>query len=310
MKYFVTSDIHGFFDEFLDALKQAGFDETNEEHCLILCGDAFDRGSQPLEIYNYLKVLPRKILVRGNHEILLKDLYERKQALYHDYSNGTVDTIAAFAGLPSQEDFKADLFKTLYTNSETEFNYAKVSRLEKKRKQRLFHNAKTREVLRWIASDDWVNYYEMDDFIFVHSFIPTIIKEEASYKYDVPIDMQEYDSNWRDADQERWNEAMWGCPWKKAKAGLNQTGKTIVCGHWHTSDFYNHLNYEKEPDKWLNYETNNPIYLSSTIIGLDACTAATRGVNVLVIDGNKLELHSHNEGQFASVPISDLTLKK
>ena len=43
-KFFVVSDIHGFYDIFIDALDKAGFDKNNEEHYLICCGDYFDRG--------------------------------------------------------------------------------------------------------------------------------------------------------------------------------------------------------------------------------------------------------------------------
>ena len=32
MKYFVSSDIHGFFDEWQSALNEKGFDLNNPEH--------------------------------------------------------------------------------------------------------------------------------------------------------------------------------------------------------------------------------------------------------------------------------------
>ena len=34
-KLFVVSDIHGFYDEMMNALDEAGFDPSNEEHWLI-----------------------------------------------------------------------------------------------------------------------------------------------------------------------------------------------------------------------------------------------------------------------------------
>ena len=36
-KYYVASDIHGFFSEWMMALKDNGFDENNQEHIIILC---------------------------------------------------------------------------------------------------------------------------------------------------------------------------------------------------------------------------------------------------------------------------------
>lgn len=37
--YFVTSDIHGFYNELQTALNGAGFDPNNENHIFISCGD-------------------------------------------------------------------------------------------------------------------------------------------------------------------------------------------------------------------------------------------------------------------------------
>ena len=35
MKYFVCSDIHGFYTEWMTALKNSGFDKDNPEHKII-----------------------------------------------------------------------------------------------------------------------------------------------------------------------------------------------------------------------------------------------------------------------------------
>jgi len=49
----------------------------------------------------------------------------------------------------------------------------------------------------------------------------------------------------------------------KAKSGWNKTGKTIICGHWHSSDFYKHL-------KNIEFEVGTaPIYYSKDLIGID-----------------------------------------
>ena len=34
-KFFVFSDVHGFYDEFVKALDEAGYDKNNPEHWLI-----------------------------------------------------------------------------------------------------------------------------------------------------------------------------------------------------------------------------------------------------------------------------------
>lgn len=101
MKYFVTSDIHSFFDEFKSAIDVAGFKPRNKDHTLIVCGDIFDRGQKTVEVFNYLKKIPRKrrILVRGNHEDLFEELLEKSFPDKHDFSNGTVRTFCAIANV-------------------------------------------------------------------------------------------------------------------------------------------------------------------------------------------------------------------
>lgn len=94
MKYFVSSDIHGFFDEWQNALKEKGLDFNNPEHKIILCDDLFDRGSQIKEIIDFvLKYKVKVILIRGNHEDLMKQMIERKSSDYGDLCNSTAQTI-------------------------------------------------------------------------------------------------------------------------------------------------------------------------------------------------------------------------
>ena len=76
MKYFVVSDVHDHYDLLKEALERNGFDEDNNGHRLIICGDAFYSGPQPGELFVYLKGLYEKgrlIFVRGNHDVELLD---------------------------------------------------------------------------------------------------------------------------------------------------------------------------------------------------------------------------------------------
>ncbi len=97
-KYFVFSDVHGCYDVLMNSLFEAGFDYDNEEHCIISLGDNFDRGKQNFKVFNFLYNFPvnRKILIRGNHELLLELMVDRYDALYHDIVNGTKDTYVEF----------------------------------------------------------------------------------------------------------------------------------------------------------------------------------------------------------------------
>ena len=142
MKYFVSGDIHGFFDEWQKALKEKEFDLNNPNHKIIICGDLFDRGRQPKKIIDYILAHEDKIiLVRGNHEDLLEDMIRRNYSNYADEKNGTRQTID-------------DLRRIINLND-------KYSMLEVSQKSNLQY-----------VIDKCVNYYETEHYIFVHAFIP------------------------------------------------------------------------------------------------------------------------------------------
>lgn len=79
MKYFCVSDIHSFYTPLKKALKQAGFRKSNKDHCLVVCGDIFDRGEETVQVYEFLKSLPKNrcILIKGNHESLYFGLLKK-----------------------------------------------------------------------------------------------------------------------------------------------------------------------------------------------------------------------------------------
>lgn len=285
MKYFVISDIHGFYDEMIECLNKKGYDKDNPNHILIVCGDIFDRGTQPLEVYNFLRSIPkeRRILIRGNHETLLKELVERNHYENHDIHNGTVDTLFLIRYGKTLDEFNHDYYHELGTSLSTEWNSI---RHNKSLLMDRIYEGKIKEILDWIYSDEWINYYETNNYIFVHSWIP--VEEHIDFNKSLACGMfiktgsDTYREDWRNATQTEWEDAMWPCPWKKAKAGLNKTGKTIVCGHWHTSDFFNNLSKSKDK-KDINH---NPIFISKRykLIGLDACTVVTHKINVFTFE--------------------------
>ena len=95
MKYFVCADIHGFYDEWMKALDEKGFDLNNSLHKIIICGDLFDRGRKPKEIINFILSHKDKfILIRGNHEDLMQEMIDRNHNNYADLSNGLVSRMA------------------------------------------------------------------------------------------------------------------------------------------------------------------------------------------------------------------------
>lgn len=247
-KFFVTSDIHSFYEPFIKALDEVGFDKDNEDHWLIVCGDCFDRGPDSGLLLKFLMQLERKVIVKGNHDILLEDLCMREFAYSHDFHNGTTKTVQDLGDMGAGYSFD-ECCQTTWNKT-----------------------ARYRELL--------VNYFETQNYIFVHSWIPLNPKGFDTYTYK---------EDWRDATDPEWEEAMWGNPFWKAQDGMNETGKTIVFGHWHCSlghlcDSQGELS-EFGPDAcWEPY-----INTEQKIIGIDRCTAHTGEVNVVVLEDEFLE---------------------
>lgn len=78
---------------------------------------------------------------------------------------------------------------------------------------------------------------------------------------------------------------MWGNPFDLAMKGLNQTGKTLIFGHFHCSYPRSILNGESE----FGDDADFSIYYGNGYIGIDACTAYSGRVNCLVIECRFME---------------------
>lgn len=258
MKLFVVSDIHSFYKPLIEALDEAGFDKNNKDHWLISCGDLFDRGNESEEVLHYIMSLDRKVLVKGNHDILLKDCCARGYYFNHDVSNGTTKTIMDIGGAANGYSF----------DKCCDYTYMKT------------------EAYRGLL----VNYFETKSYIFVHSWIPTtkVHKDHPADKW-IPLTTDAYMEDWRQASEADWEAAMWGNPFCKAQDKMNKTGKTIIFGHWHCSfghscDSHGELSEFGDNAKWDPYYNEE-----QGIIGIDRCTAHTGEVNVLVLEDDFLE---------------------
>ena len=197
-KFFVISDIHGFYSIMKKALDEAGFDPNNKDHYLISLGDAFDRGNECNEVLDFLLSLNRKILIRGNHEDLLEYLCERKYWKTHDIVNGTMNTISQFS------NFLSDNIEEVY-------------------------NTALQKVTPYLKQ--LINYYETEKYVFVHGWIPII--KHFTYFGD---ERYEYLKNWRNAEDKDWEAARWFSGIQGFEEKLLEPNKTIICGHWHVSE--------------------------------------------------------------------------
>lgn len=193
-KLFVVSDIHGYFTPFQEALDRAGFDPQNEEHLLVFCGDLFDRGSENLKVLQFFERTDRKIMIKGNHEDLLLEIFRRCRLEFYDFMNGTDRTIEEFFG------------RYAIDGSDHSVDFSGKTRVMDRIEQ-LFSEMRP--------------FYETKHYIFVHGWLP--IRFGAAGPY-VP-------SDWREAGEEEWKEAR-ALEWQQAYGkGLTLPGKTIVCGH-------------------------------------------------------------------------------
>ena len=250
MKLFVTSDIHSYFQPFKKALDSAGFDPNNEEHWLIVCGDCFDRGPDSEDLLYFLMSLERKILVKGNHDILLEECCLREFPQWHDSRNGTKQTIQDLGSAGEGNSFDICCQNTWHKTA--------------------------------AYRDCLVNYFETYKYIFVHSWIPLKCNDNLPMYYTKNRKF-EFNPDWRNANDGDWTTAMWGNPYDLAEKFLPD--KTIVFGHFHTS-YPRHI-YESKPE-W-GKGSDFSIYRGNGYIAIDACCAYSGKINVLVLEDEFLE---------------------
>ena len=257
-KLFVCSDIHSAYTPWMKALSEAGFDENNEAHKIIVCGDLFDRMDESLQVYDFVKDMLEKdklIYILGNHETLMEECIIRGYPARHDCSNGTEKSIFDLA--PGADNF---LSASLVA-------YDKMKAL-------------------WKHA---LNYFETKNYVFVHGWIPVICNDTlpAYYRNNRKF---EFNPDWRTAHHSEWEQARWLNGIDMARRGFIEPGKTIVCGHWHCS--YGHMLDSIKTDNWISEFEEDAIwepYYGDGIIAIDRCTAHTGQVNVIVLEDTFLE---------------------
>jgi len=295
MRYFVTSDLHSFSAEMRRSLRKAGFNKRNKDHTLIVCGDVFDRGPDAIGVYEYLSSIPkrRRVLIKGNHEELFLKLLDKPAPDDYDFSNHTVDTFCQIAR-SVDPGFEFDCCEDWFEPLSYSCMYGVgddgdwLSAL--KRQWRAVADAvRGHPITRWLKSGEWLDYYEMGRFVFVHSFIP--VRERGLAGMGEPGWGPRPMEGWRtEATPRDWSEARWGCPWSQYADGLfdreAEAGKTLVCGHWHVSDFWSNLAGDNS--------LRTSVYYSEHLIGLDCGCWKMRltgeyyhPTNVMVIDGGE-----------------------
>lgn len=267
-KLFVVADIHGFYNEMMNALNGQGYDKDNTDHILVSCGDLLDRGEQANECLQFINNLPqdKKILIRGNHELLMYDILCKKRYFDSwDYSNGTVNTIEQITKITESLDGDNNW-------------YVRQVMIEDMK-----HNK------QWIKYyNDTVMFAEIGKYIFVHGWIPVDYGDSDLNTFK-PETI--YSSNWRDSSYRDWKDATWLNGMAQWNNGIVEPNKTIVCGHWHTS--WGHANLHNIGYEWgggidfgngEDYSAHFEPFEDKGIIAMDACTAYSRQVNCKVLE--------------------------
>ena len=251
MKLFVVSDVHGFYTEMKKALDEAGFDPNNKDHLFISCGDLLDRGEESVKCLEYVNSLPRRVLIKGNHEDLRDTALARKECLMHDYHNGTVKTIDDLA-----EDYAKKNGKKI-SSFEDIFNFAVCNQDYQDYKNSL------------------VDYKVISRYVFVHAWYP------RGWNFDGIGNILDYHLIPEKA--KAWDKARWDNPFVKAP-NAPKTGYTIVHGHFCNSYGWAQIYGEHNSSYCYSNGVTYDIIEHDGLIGLDTCTVLTKRVNCLVLE--------------------------
>lgn len=85
MATYIMSDIHGCYDKFTQMLKKINFTKDDR---LIINGDIFDRGKDPLKILDYVVSNDNVIFIPGNHEYMFLEFYATGNSKTWFYNGG------------------------------------------------------------------------------------------------------------------------------------------------------------------------------------------------------------------------------
>lgn len=176
----------------------------------------------------------------------------------------------------NHEELVDDLIRSREPSSNDVSNGTFATVIEFAKKVRGFNISDTYALMDWdgVRRDAaklqvWKDYYselvsycELGKFVFVHGWIPLV-------------------PDWRkNAKDKDWYDAIWAQTPNMVKAQWwDDQHKIIVCGHWHSEYFWRH--YNNEPN---NFST----FVHPYFIALDACTAYSKQINILVIEDGKV----------------------
>lgn len=316
-KYFIASDIHSFLEPFTEALNEVGFDINNKDHILVINGDLFDRGDNTVSLFRFIKHIPkrRRILIKGNHEELFIKLLNKDFPDSYDFSNGTVRTFCSIAGVPEE------MLNTRYRLCASDLDFEKPLQRVRETWQRVRKAVNKSSITKWLLSDEWINYLELDNYIITHSFIPTRIKPEVKNINFITCSEEKV----REVIKDRYINPVFLNIERKKEAGetyltypndifkddyiesIPNWRENATDEEWNNSRWgcpyklFNKGLFEEEiknnkilvcghwhvsdfHEVYENVRNNYNIYYGKNLIAIDACTARTYKCNILTIE--------------------------
>lgn len=258
-KYYFISDIHSYYDEMIAALKDFEYDENDPNSKLIVLGDIFDRGTQAIQTYQYLKRLTdegKAIVLYGNHHKFLIDFLEGtdKSAFNYNY-NGLNETLADFwhRTMPFESYL---LFE--YVDNDIDDAYAKFAKVCSRDIKKEFP-----DLLPWLKS--MPRYFETNETIATHGALDLECKD-----WHFPEKTRHNLRGWDALDFDDGNFIL----------QKNTTGKRVIVGHFGTGHLRQKHNLGDKEDYSILHTKDNKYFI-------DGCTAYTHKVNVLVVIENE-----------------------
>lgn len=266
-KIFAVSDIHNEYDALINALNEAGFDENNPDHLLVSIGDAFDRGSSAIAVYEYLKRLSDKgsaIVLKGNHTgFFINYLNGTSFDPFNYLYNGTDETLADFIGRSKPFESWCLIDKKIDNPTFGDFaNWIAEAREE--------INYSYPELLEWLNTRPY--YLETTNYIFTHGAIDTNATD-----WHKPHCMRYHYID--------WEALMWDDGSFFGKE-INNTDKTVVIGHFgakHLREMWPQLIKKDTGDKYDILTRDD-----GKVIAIDTTSNYTHRVNVLVIENEEI----------------------
>lgn len=118
MATYVTADIHGNYDRYLDFLQYSNFSDNDK---LYIIGDVLDRGSMAIPLIQDIMKRKNVILLKGNHELMMLPVFNDLMHQSKEMQEQIINDEMAISQIGQEETLRA--FCTLTTQEQNELTY-------------------------------------------------------------------------------------------------------------------------------------------------------------------------------------------